>query len=77
MKKTRLKINKCQVKNLEKCDEKDEISTDGVHPPLFCSHTWTKCVPISVKLYFINDTQYNDMLLNDNHIMVFFYNTYL
>jgi len=73
MKKTRLKINKCQVKNLEKCT--DEISTDGIHPPLFCSHTWTKCVPISVKLYFINDTQihYYDMLLNDNLMMFFFF----
>jgi len=67
MKKTRFKMNKCHVKNSEKCT--DEISMDGVHPPLFCSHTWTKCVPISVKLYFINDAH---LYINDG-LMIFIY----
>jgi len=54
MKKSRLKMNKCHFENLEKCT--DEISTDGVHPLLFCSHTWTKCVPISVNYFLLYDT---------------------
>jgi len=53
MKKNRLKMNKHSAKNLEKCP--DQISTDVVHPPLFSSHTWTECAPISVK-YFISIT---------------------
>jgi hypothetical protein len=51
MKKSRLKTNKCHIKNSEKCT--DDISMDGVHPLLFCSHTWTKCVPISVSCFLL------------------------
>jgi len=47
MKKNRLKMNNYRYKNTEKCP--DQVSEDGGHPPLFSSHTWTECAPISVK----------------------------
>lgn len=69
MKKNRLKKITYQTKNSDKCP--DKLSTDGVYPPLFCNHTWTKCVPISVNylLTIINTKNFmhshtNFMILN-------------
>lgn len=68
MKKTRLKMNKYHAKNSENCT--DQISTDGVHPPLFSNHTWTKSVPISVpKLIYFNLHLIYYMHLNCGFIM--------
>lgn len=69
MKKNRLKINKHRAKNSEKCP--DQISTDVVHPPLFSNHTWTECVPISVKyLISITNIIYNNFMQSDGGLMI-------
>lgn len=43
-KQTSEKANNCPNKNLQ---------DDGIHPPLFCEHTWTKSVPICVIYLYV------------------------